>query len=238
MKKFNQVSRDLDKITAVIKADENKIKELDNIDQRRAALVAGDREKYEALKAEFNATEEARKDLSEKIYINKIARCYIADNRKVALYNDTITVIKAVYTKYNGKPYGEKTRDKIREEIKKLTGCSVWIAAREVNIYSFSAKGYKDCEVRAIAEYNNPILTPENKINAAALDHLTLHINYTENPKKAARDLAKLHKKTYAAIEAANKALNDYTHAAPGNIKNALSTNYIINPLYSKINIR
>lgn len=236
MKKFNQVRKENEKLYDKIKATEAKIEELQLMDERRAAAANKDYTKHEELIKAFKENETRIKELCDGLYIDKVTRAYLKDNEKVALYNDCKEAIKEVLTKYDGKPYGEKTKEKIREELKAKTGCYIWIAAREINItyHGENPNGYyiKLCEVRATTNYNNPVITEENKINVAALENIHIYEKYTENPKKAARDLIKKHNKLYEEIKRVESLINDYNHAAPA----AVPHGYISNPLYRTIN--
>lgn len=241
MKNLQVLKKDLQKTRDNIKALQAKQKELDNIDARRAALDEKDFDKYVALKEENAANEAEYIATCEAEYIEKIVAAYIRDNIKIALYHETITVIKEVLKKYDGKPYGEKTKEKIRNEIKAATGCSVWFGKNEINIYELNKEGYTSpaCfEVRATTPYDNPLITDENRINAGALDKVHIYQTYTENPRKAARELIKKHRAAYVAAEKLNALLSDLYNAAPDQIKNGGHiTSYISNPLYHNITI-
>ena len=52
---------------------------------------------------------------------------FASANAKTALWNETAPKIAAVWNKYAGKQYGEKTRAKIRNEMKEQTGADVYI---------------------------------------------------------------------------------------------------------------
>lgn len=240
MKKYEVILKEMEKTRAAIKEAGALMKEIDNMDARREAAQAGDYEKHAALM-------EAREDrlqeyaaAAEAEYINKIALQYLRDNLKVALYNKTIADVKRILTKYNNKPLGPKTKDNIYQELKAATGCSVWFTAGEINICTLGANGYynHEAEVRITLPYNIKLITPENRINAAALDEARINETYTENPKKAARELVKKHQKAYAAAEALNKLLHDLYNAAPTGIKNGGHiTSYVSNPLYHNITV-
>lgn len=241
MKKLNVLKKELEKTRDNIKALQARQKELDNIDARRAALEEKDMEKYIALKEENAANEAEYIKTCETEYITKIAAAYIRDNIKIALYYEVAGAIKAVLNKYDGKPYGEKTKEKIKEEIKAATGCGVWLEKQAINIYELDNDGYRNpaCyETRVTVPYDNPIITDENKINAGALEKIHIHQTYTENPQKAARELIKKHRAAYEATEKLNALLSDLYHAAPEQIKNGGHiTSYISNPLYHNITV-
>jgi len=52
--------------------------------------------------------------------IKKIVR----DNERIVIFNDVMPIAIEVLKKYIGKPYGEKTKDKISAEVKARTNCA------------------------------------------------------------------------------------------------------------------
>ena len=241
MKNLQALKKDLQKTRDNIKAFQALQKDLDNIEARRAALNEKDLEKYAALKAENEATKGAYIKACENEYIEKIAAAYIRDNIKIALYYEVAAALKDVLTKYNGKPYGPKTKDNIRNELKAATGCAIWFETQAINIHELDKNGYTTpagFEIRVTTAYNNPLITADNRINAGALENVNIHLNYTENPRKAARELIKKHRAAYAEVEKLNGLLSDLYDAAPQAIKNGGHiTGYLINPLYHTMTI-
>lgn len=241
MKNLQALKKDLQKTREKIAALQARQKELDNLDARRAAIDEKDLAKYAALKEERAKNEAEYIKVCEAEYIEKVAAAYIRDNIKVALYHETEAAIKAVLNKYNGKPYGEKTREKIRAELKAATGCAIWFREQEINICELNEAGYTSpagAEVRVTVPYDNKIITDDNRINAGALDAVHIHEKYTENPRKAARDLIKRHAAAYAAAQNLNNLLSELYNAAPGPIRTGGHiTSYIINPLYHNMTV-
>lgn len=60
----------------------------------------------------------------------------LKSNAKIALFNETAPVVLEVLKKYEGKRLGEKTNEKIRNEIKKLTGYITVIKKDSVRVMS------------------------------------------------------------------------------------------------------
>ena len=77
-------------------------------------------------------TNEKKRDLQITLKI-------LQNNAKIALFNEVMPVALEVLSKYNGKPYGTKTREKISDEIKEKTNCRFYISSRygsdSFNIY-------------------------------------------------------------------------------------------------------
>ena len=90
--------------------------------------------RHKAEYAEANHDWEKMKEIAEKhdkeykAEALRAARKKILDhNARIALLVEYFPIIIEVLNKYAGKRIGEKTKDKIREEINERTGVSVWI---------------------------------------------------------------------------------------------------------------
>ncbi len=90
--------------------------------------------RHKAEYAEANHDWEKMKEIAEKhdkeykAEALRAARKKILDhNARIALLLEYFPIIIEVLNKYAGKRIGEKTKDKIREEINERTGVSVWI---------------------------------------------------------------------------------------------------------------
>lgn len=51
-------------------------------------------------------------------------------NAKIALYAEVMPIALEILSKYNGKPYGEKTKEKISNEMKEKANCYMYINSR------------------------------------------------------------------------------------------------------------
>jgi hypothetical protein len=174
MKTYNEILKDIEKTKKALTAAEQKEKNL--IDR---IYDAPDLLTKRAIKNELNA--EIIKT-SEKVQDLKITIKMLTNNAKRALFVEMVPAIITTLDKYKNKPYGEKTRDKISDEIKTATGCRCYIknsyGDSEINIYpaiySHEIKIYtKDFK----------ILNNENKIQVPTAENLKLYyINeYIEN---------------------------------------------------------
>ena len=128
MKKFIDILEEVEQTNRAIKAAESKENELiencmkiDNLKERHEA-------KKNAENDMIKASEE-KKDLQITLKILK-------SNARIALFNEVIPVALEVLKKYAGKPYGEKTKEKISDEIKEKTNCRFYITSRW-DSYSF-----------------------------------------------------------------------------------------------------
>lgn len=221
MKKFNAIIREVNQTRQKIKEVEEKTKEIRNT----YLNIIDIKERHEKMKTVENdivKLEEKKKDLQITIKI-------LNSNAKIALYNETIPVVLEVLEKYNNKPYGPKTEQKIRDEIKEKTNCSFYISDRyssqEYHIIplEFSNNDYNiECGTKYIDGKQKKLLD-DNKIQVPELNDLTLYYTskeYIENIPKRIKELKKLYKKAYEKQHELEKICSTYNSLAVGDIKN------------------
>lgn len=221
MKKFNAIIKEVNQTRQKIKEVEEKTKEI-----RKTYLnivnLKERREKMKTVENEIVKLEEKKEDLQITIKI-------LNSNAKIALFNETIPVVLEVLAKYKGKPYGPKTEQKIRDEIKEKTNCSFFISVRyssqEYHIIplEFSHNYYNiECGTKYI-EGKNKKLLDDNKIQVPELNDLTLYYTskeYIDNIPKRIKELKKLYKKAYEKQHELEKICIEYNNLAVGSIKN------------------
>lgn len=130
MKTYNEILKEIEKARKALKAMEEKQDALINEVYNAADLRA----KAALRKENNNAIIKA----DQKIIDLKLTIKLLKNNARVALFNELKPVIAELFNKYTGKPYGEKTRDKISNEIKSRTGCRCYIEYRYINSQSIS----------------------------------------------------------------------------------------------------
>lgn len=138
-------------------------------------------------------------------------------------------VVLEVLAKYKNKPYGPKTEQKIRDEIKEKTNCSFYILcdrfSQSYNIHpiDYNCNVY---DVKCGTKYENgeqKKLLIDNKIQVPELNDLTLYYTskeYIDNIPKRIKDLKRLYKKAYEKQQELEKICSEYNGLAVGNIKN------------------
>lgn len=159
--------------------------------------------KMEALRNDENDAAETIRDLELKIKI-------LNNNYRIALFDETTPEIIAVLKKYNNKPYGPKTREKIRDEIKNACGVYFYINSRswcdEIIISDEYLRYSAQLEINARRDENGETirLLIDNKINAPEADALTMYYDtFIDDPNERAQAL----KKAYSAARDAQREL-------------------------------
>lgn len=120
----------------------------------------------------------------ENVEINsKLKISILKSNARIALMNDVIEIAVTVFNKYSSKPYGEKTKEKISNEIKERTNCGAYISKNTIYVYTLDYVGREyDLEI-GMKDYNNKLLI-DNKIQNFTKDDLKLYNgnnNYIDN---------------------------------------------------------
>lgn len=221
MKKFNEIQKDIEKSYQTIKENNKKIDELvstySNIMDFKEKITQ--KRKVENEMCKLN---EEIKDLTITIKI-------LNSNAKIALFNEVMPQVLEVLAKYKNKPYGPKTEEKIRDEIKERINCSFYISDRynsqEYHIIplEYSCNTYNiECGSKYIDGKQKKLLD-ENKIQVLELNDLTLYYSskeYIDNIPKRIKELKRLYKKAYEKQQELAEICSDYNNLAVGNIKN------------------
>lgn len=221
MKKFADIIKEVNQTRQKIKEVEEKTKEIRNT-YLNIMDIKERREKMKAVENDIVKLEEKKEDLQITIKI-------LNSNAKIALFNDIMPQVLEVLEKYNNKPYGPKTEQKIRDEIKEKTNCSFYISDRyssqEYHVFplEFSCNTYNIVCGTKYIEGKRKNLLDDNKIQVPELNDLTIYYDskeYIDNIPKRIKELKKLYKKAYEKQKELEKICSEYNSLAVGNIKN------------------
>lgn len=227
MKNYGEIIKEIEKakktITGAKKAEEKEKRAFLRYEVTRGAT---EEEKAQALQelreAEAETAKEYERETRAKIIIE-----ILKENAGRVLYADNIGKICEIWNSYAGKPYGEKTRDKIRKEIETETGLRVWFKAypyAEIEINTAERGSLFFDYGATLSAWNKDgekILTAENKINRVSADGFKLCYigEYIEDPKKHADKIIKLHQKARQALKAFEDIASEYNQATRGKIE-------------------
>ena len=229
MKGLKEIKKQLEKNMTDIESMTAEIMKLDFTDERRAAEQESGvfnnktwKDYHEAAKE--NADKIA--ELSNKIYIAEVETRILRENARVALIAEATPVILKACEKYNGKPYGEKTADKIRAEVR-AAGYGFYFEGYKnsrIVIYQLNVQGYKShADEATAAAYDEAghiasFLTDENKVNIANVVIKPHTDKYTENPAKEAAKVAKMIRAYEQATKDLEKMRRDLSAVLPDGI--------------------
>lgn len=229
MKKYTEILAEIAKTKKLITDAAKEEKELCRL-AAKEAYTNGTPEELEKARTEYKAAEaryikecEKNTDLKLKIEI-------LTDNAKNAFFAENINVICEIWNRYEGKPHGEKTRDKIREELKAATGFYISIGNkyRDASIAIYSQFGdsapFRDLEFCPIRNgRDQPAIDSNNKILSLSPDNFRVCLcgGYVENVNAHIKALKKAHKAAEDAEKALADAIKAYNELTRGKINRA-----------------
>lgn len=158
--------------------------------------------------------------------VNKI----LQENEKAAFCEEVTPIIKGIMQKYNGKQYGEKTRQKISDAAHAENISFYFDGYRNrttLHVYTLTSEGYK--------AYNGPEViiyarTPDNKQNAEFISekntiqdfssiNFSYSYTYTENPTSKRAEIEKAYKEFEELVNLAKQAESKLNSLMPDNTK-------------------
>lgn len=142
--------------------------------------------------SEYERYHEEEEKLSGEILDTTIKLRLMENNARIALFHEVMPVAIDIMKKWKGKPYGDKTKDKIRQEMVEKTGCSLYISQSRISIIHIKHAGV-DIDVMANGDKK---FLQDNKVQEVSMDDLSIaYINntYFEDLESAAQKLKDLH---------------------------------------------
>lgn len=230
MKTYNEILKEIEKTRAAKKdtaQSEEEITRLAFLEARKNASaeeIENAHAAYKTATAKYEEETKHNETLKLKFEILK-------DNAAQALLNEIITPICDIWNKYEGKPHGEKTAAKIREELKTATGYRVYISNKyddaRISIYFDYATRAPFGSLELYPKWTGekqPALI-DNKIVKIAAENMRVYCcgEYVENVNAHIKELKKAHAAAMEAEKALEKAIEKYNNLTRGNIQRANS---------------
>lgn len=168
--------------------------------------------KMDQLKSDENDAAALISDLKTKITILK-------NNYRIVLFDDAAPHVVDVLKKYDGRQYGPKTREKIRDEIKAAAGVNFYINSRtwcdEIIISDEFLRYNAQLEINLAADENGDRarLLIGNKINAPEAEQLTMYYStFINDPAERVKELKKAYNAAREAQQALKKLCDEYNN--------------------------
>lgn len=229
MKKYIDILEEIKTARAAITDTAKTEKEME-----RAAFVEAARngapEEKESARAAFRAACDKLQKEEEHNNEIKIKIAILNENAKQALFAENIETICEIWNKYEGKPHGEKTAEKIREEIRNATGHRVYIGNKwddaNITIYPGTRSGYNE-DITIAPKWNGsekqPALNNNNKIVKLTAENMRVCYcgEYVENIDDHIKALKEAHAGALAALETYRAAIDKYNSLTRGNMQRA-----------------
>ena len=228
MKKFIDILAEIAAAKARITDTTEAEKNLDREALRQAVRNGSDEEKeaardrYKAAEARYIAELEA--NTREKVLIQ-----VLRDNAAQAYFAENIGIICDIWNRYAGKPHGEKTAEKIRNEIHQAINARCWIHNRydtaEITIYFDCGTRYPFRELvfcTKPGEASKPALI-DNKVQTLTADDMRVYCcgKYVEDPEAHTAAIYAAHTAAQEAEKAFSEAVSKYNALCRGAMSHA-----------------
>lgn len=227
MKKYTEILKEIQTARAAIKDTAQTEKELS-----RVLLIESHKNGSETDFEKARAIYEKAKEQYEREHVHnetiELKIEILKENAAQALFTENIQTICDIWNKYENKPHGEKTAQKIRDEIKTATGLRVYISNK-----------YDDASIKIYFDYNSPLrdlefvpiwngskqpaLSSENKVLRIAAENMRVYCcsEYVENVNAHIKALRKAHAAALEAEKALENAISAYNKLTRGKIQHA-----------------
>lgn len=227
MKKYAEILKDI----AAARASMIDTAKTEKDFTRKAMLIA----RKSGTDAEFDAAEAAYKAAEERF----AAECkhnddlqltieVLKDNAAQAFFAESIETICSIWTKYAGKPHGEKTAEKIREELFAALGVRVYVGNdygdAKITCYFGAGAPFRSLEFCAVR--TNGETTPAlvgNKIQPLNSDMFRVYNcgAYVDDVAAHVQAIREAHEKALEAESAFSEAVSAYNRLTRGRIAQA-----------------
>lgn len=228
MKKFIDILEEIKQTRTAITAAEAHEKEL----AASYMKLSDSRERHEAR----NATEKDMIKAATEKKDSQITLKILKNNARIALFNEVLPVALDVIKKYVDKPYGEKTRQKISDEVKAATNCRFYISSswgdHSYEIYPVNEFGY-EYNITCGTEYTDGSKKPlliDNKIQLVTFDDLALYYisrEYVEDIPQRVEAIKEAYTEAVAKQEELKAACSLFNALAVGDIEHIYYGKYI-----------
>ncbi len=224
MLKFNEVLMEVKKTSEAITAAKDNETRLVNSYMELENLV----DSHNARKA--NEADIMKN--TENIQRLELTRKILRNNAKVALFNEVLPIALSIIAKYAGKPYGDKTREKISNEIKAAANCRFYIGSRwgscSYEIYPVDGFG-NEYDISCGTEYTGGSKKPlllDNKIQTISFEEIALYYisrEYVEDIPGRVEELKRRYVEAVAKQKELETICGNYNDLAVGDIEHIYS---------------
>lgn len=204
--------------------------------ERAAAATWGERKAISASISieDDNAATKMYAEAEELKSVNKI----LQENEKAAFCEEVTPIIKDIMQKYNGKQYGEKTRQKIYDAAHAANISFYFDGYRNkdaIHVYTLTSEGYKAFNGPEVTIYARTadnkqraeFISEKNTIQDFSNIKLSYNYTYTENPADKRAELEKAYKEFSELVNLAKQAESKLNSLLPDNTKHFSVIGYL-----------
>ena len=222
MKNYNRAITQLNKARA-------EYQKLNNDDTCNKLLRAYQADRTAENEKAFDDYATTMAEQATEHQIQKIAIKLLDNNAKYALMQDTLPTIIEVINANSGKPFGEKTKERIQTEIQNKLDNNVFVYISKNDIYisnrtedkQYSGNFAVTCYATYTDGKQNSITDGENKLQEISIDifHTFGEVVYTANARATAKKLIALHQKALAIQEQEHAIAKEFNSLAGGSLE-------------------
>lgn len=243
MKKFAEVYEEISEVRHRIELISEEMEEIKRKERNfvnadsitgRIALREAHLDELKELDSRFTILAEEEENL-------KITIAILNNNAQIALYHEALPEIISVLMKYKGKPYGEKTKEKIRVEVLEKIGCNFWLDCsnyhQQIHFHTSNEYG-RGFDTIASTHYENgdvKRILLNNKIQEVSFEdfHLCyINRNYVEDIYGHIEMLKALHRQAKEKQEELENICSQYNSLIAGGMKSINAREYIYEKIF------
>jgi hypothetical protein len=196
-----------------------KVREIVAQSKKNSELVSAYNKRIKEAKTHGEIDKIVNEGFNPAIYTieNKILK----DNARRMLFAEVIEKILDIWNSYKGKPYGDKTKEKIRNQIKEATGCWAYFHGNELSLsvaHDVDNElsmyfGYRDGDIYTRGGF----IDDNNKIREVVVEDVTLNYchEYEPNPHELAERIYEQKKVLEAELVAYQQKLSEFNKMLP-----------------------
>ena len=217
MKTYAEILKDIENAVNNLKQNEELEKQLQN------KWIAVDdlmdrREIFKEVEKDIVKAESTSRDI-------RIALHIMRNNARIALFHETMPILLEILKKYKGKPYGEKTREKIASELEERAVARAFIRTKynqdEIDIYPAHHHSTQ-YSITVGPKYNDEIkgfdrILVDNKIQCIPFERFGIWYiknEYIEDVAATVETMKKLHGEALALQEQLNVICSNFNKYA------------------------
>lgn len=223
MKKFEEIVNEIKVLSGEIQTTKNLIeKENNRFNFHTSGMSIKEFKKFfEEHKEEREESERVLVTLYNEETRQKLKKKVLYHNAQTSIFFEVLPVIIEVWNKYEGKRYGEKTSEKIRDEICERTNFRIYLTGYKNDTIVINHKDYwhgHSYEVKAHLKIDKNMLI-NNVIQNISMDDFMTNKIYVENVDVYIEELIKLYNETQTKKRELEEMYSKFNKMAVGDIK-------------------
>lgn len=188
MKKFEEIVNEIKDLSGEMQVTKNVIEAENNRFNFHASGMSIEEFKkfYEEHKEEREESESVLVTLYNEEIKQKVKQKVLYHNARTSLFFEVLPTIIEVWNKYEGKRHGEKTSEKIRDEICERTNCRIYLTGYKNDTIVINHKDYyfgNFYEVKVYLKYDHDMLI-DNVIQNISMDDFQTEKKYIDDVDK------------------------------------------------------